>query len=86
MKLYNKVLEKRKEKADLALIRSIAKSEHAILTRNEDLLQQAETEMSQSIQLAERGYGNVIQLLPNIVNIMQCFKVVFDMILMVQKF
>ena len=27
------------------------------LTRNEDLLQQAETEMSQSIQLAERGYG-----------------------------
>ena len=61
IELANEVIQqssrKKKRKADLALIRSIAKSEHAILTRNEDLLQQAETEMSQSIQLAERGYG-----------------------------
>ena len=36
---------------------SIAKSELAILKRDADLLQEAETEMAQSIGLAERGYA-----------------------------
>lgn len=61
IKLADEVLSsssrKKKRKADMALVRSIAKSELAILKRDADLLQEAETEMAQSIGLAERGYG-----------------------------
>ena len=61
IKLCSIVLEKssnkKVRKAQMNLIQSIAKSQVAMLTRDEELLQDAETQMSHSIGLAERGYG-----------------------------
>ena len=48
---------KKARKAQMHLVQSIAKSQLAMLTRDEELLQDAETQMSQSIGLAERAYG-----------------------------
>ena len=60
IKLADEVLSKssrKKAEGRYGSSKEHSKSEHAILKRDADLLQEAETEMAQSIGLAERGYG-----------------------------
>ena len=55
--VLDKSSNKKVRKSEMSLVQSIAKSELAILKRDKKLLQEAETQMSQSIGLAERAYS-----------------------------